>query len=93
MMRPPHLSKAQAMVEHRLGAAEVANIFHIRPRGVVDNESPAKLPPLPAGAMSQQPVQSGWKGLSVPDADRYTLIFDAISRGQVANERTFNAWF
>jgi tyrosine-protein phosphatase YwqE len=29
----------------------------------------------------------------VSDADRYTLIIAAISRGQVANERTFNPWF
>jgi hypothetical protein len=58
------LSKAQAMVEHRLGAAEAANIFRIRPRGVLDNESPAKLPPLPAGDLSQEPAQSGWRGLA-----------------------------
>jgi protein-tyrosine phosphatase len=62
--RPPHLGSAQAMVEQRLGAAEAANIFRIRPRGVLDNVSPAKLPPLPAGDLSQQPVQSGWKGLA-----------------------------
>ena len=62
--RPPHLSKAQAMVEHRLGAAEAANIFGIRPRGVLDNLSPAKLPALPAGDLSQEPMQSGWKGLA-----------------------------
>ena len=62
--RPPHLARAQAIVERRLGAAEAANIFHIRPRGVVDNESPAKLPPLPASDLSQQPVESGWTGLA-----------------------------
>jgi protein-tyrosine phosphatase len=62
--RPPHLAGVQALVEHRLGAAEAANIFRIRPRGVVDNISPAKLPPLPACDLSQQPVQSGWKGLA-----------------------------
>jgi protein-tyrosine phosphatase len=62
--RPPHLSKAQVMVEHRLGAAEAANIFRIRPRGVLDNVSPARLPPLPAGELSQEPVRSGWKGLA-----------------------------
>jgi protein-tyrosine phosphatase len=62
--RPPHLAKAQAMVEQRLGVAEAANIFRIRPRGVLDNVSPAKLPPLPADDLSEQPVQSGWKGLA-----------------------------
>jgi protein-tyrosine phosphatase len=62
--RPPHLAKVQAMVERRLGAAEAANIFHIRPRGVVDDESPTKLPPLPASDLRQQLVESGWKGLA-----------------------------
>src|SRR5262249_29601156 len=62
--RPPHLARARAMVEHRLGAAEVGNSFRIRPSGVIENVSPAKLPPLPAGDLSQQPVQSGWKGLA-----------------------------
>jgi protein-tyrosine phosphatase len=62
--RPPHLSNAQTMVEQRLGAAEAANIFRIRPSGVIDNVSPAKLPPLPAGELSQEPAQSGWKGLA-----------------------------
>jgi protein-tyrosine phosphatase len=62
--RPPHLARAQAMVEQRLGAAEAANIFRIRPRGVLDNISPAKLPSLPAGDLSQQAVRSGWKGLA-----------------------------
>src|SRR5262245_848686 len=62
--RPPHLARVQAMVEHRLGVAEAANIFRIRPRGVLDNESPAKLPPLPASDLNQQPVQGGWKGLA-----------------------------
>jgi protein-tyrosine phosphatase len=62
--RPPHLARAQAMVENRLGAAEAANIFRIRPRGVIDNESPAKLPPVPGSELSQQPVQKGWKGLA-----------------------------
>jgi protein-tyrosine phosphatase len=62
--RPPHLARAQAMVEHRLGAAEAANIFRIRPRGVIDNVSPAKLPPVPGSELSQQPAQRGWKGLA-----------------------------
>jgi protein-tyrosine phosphatase len=62
--RPPHLARAQAMVEHRVGAAEAANIFRIRPTGVLDDVSPAKLPPLPAGDLSRQPGQSGWKALA-----------------------------
>jgi protein-tyrosine phosphatase len=60
--RPPHLARAQAMVEQRLGAAEAVNIFRIRPTGVIENVSPAKLPPLPGSAQTQQ--QSGWKGLA-----------------------------
>jgi protein-tyrosine phosphatase len=63
--RPPHLARAQAIVEQRLGAAEAANIFRIRPRGVIENVSPAKLPPLPASESSdEQSVQRGWKGLA-----------------------------
>jgi hypothetical protein len=31
---------------------------------VVGNESPAKLPPLPASDLSQQPAESGWTGLA-----------------------------
>jgi protein-tyrosine phosphatase len=62
--RPPHLARAQAMVEQRLGAAEAANMFRIRPRGVIENVSPAKLPPLPGSELSQQQVQRGWKGLA-----------------------------
>ena len=62
--RPPHLARAQAMVEHRLGATEAGNIFRTRPKGVIENVGPAELPPLPAGDSSQQPVQSRWKGLA-----------------------------
>ena len=62
--RPPHLASAWATVEQRLGTAEATNIFRIRPRGVIDNVSPAKLPPLPGRELSQQPVQGGWKGLA-----------------------------
>jgi hypothetical protein len=68
------------MVEHRLGAAEAANIFRIRPGGVLDNVSPAKLPPLPAGELSQEPVHTAWKrvGSAVSNADRYTLIIRSL---------------
>jgi protein-tyrosine phosphatase len=62
--RPPHLARVEALVEHRLGAAEAANMFRTRPRGVLDNVSPAELPPLPAGDLSEEPVQSGWKRLA-----------------------------
>jgi protein-tyrosine phosphatase len=63
-MRPPHLARAQAMVERRLGAVEASNIFQIRPRGVIDDESPAKLPSLPGSQLSEQSVERGWKGLA-----------------------------
>src|SRR5262245_34152073 len=62
--RPPHLASVQAMAEHRLGAAEANNIFQVRPRGVIENVSPAKLPPLPGSELSQQQVPRGWKGLA-----------------------------
>ena len=62
--RPPHLASAQAMAEQRLGAAEAGNIFLIRPIGVIDNVSPAKLPPLPTSESNPETVQSRWKGLA-----------------------------
>jgi protein-tyrosine phosphatase len=62
--RPPQLSRVQAMVEQRLGPEEANNIFRIRPSGVIENVSPAKLPPLPGSGLSQQQVQRGWKGLA-----------------------------
>ncbi len=62
--RPPQLAKARALVEQRLGAAEADNIFQVRPSGVIDNVSPAKLPPLPERELSQKPARSGWKELA-----------------------------
>ncbi len=62
--RPPHLARAKAMVEQRLGALEADNIFRIRPTGVIENISPAKLPPVPGSELSEQHVQRGWKGLA-----------------------------
>jgi protein-tyrosine phosphatase len=62
--RPPHLARAKALVEQRVGAAEANNIFCARPEGVVENISPAKLPPIPGTELSQQQVQRGWKGLA-----------------------------
>src|SRR5207249_11676772 len=60
--RPPHMARAQAMAEHRLGAAEAANIFRIRPRGVIENVSPGMLPPVPGSELIQR--EGGWKGLA-----------------------------
>jgi len=60
--RPPHLARAKEMVAQRLGAAEATNIFLIRPRGVIDNLSPAMLPSLPHA--SRRPTQSGWRALA-----------------------------
>jgi protein-tyrosine phosphatase len=62
--RPPHLANARAMVEQRLGVTEAANIFQVRPKGVIDDVSPAQLPPLPGGELGQQRVRKGWKGLT-----------------------------
>ena len=60
--RPPHLANVRAMVEQRVGAREATNIFEVRPRGVIDDVSPAELPPVPGRELGQQP--RGWKGLS-----------------------------
>jgi len=62
--RPPHLARAKAMVEERLGVQEADNIFRVRPSGVIENISPAKLPPVPGNELSEQQVQRGWKGLA-----------------------------
>ena len=62
--RPLHLASARAMVEQRLGAAEASNIFQVRPRGVIDDVSPAQLPPLPERELGQEEVSRGWKGLA-----------------------------
>ena len=62
--RPLRLANARAVVEQRLGVAEATNIFQVRPKGVIDDLSPAQLPPLPGRALDQQPVAKGWKGLA-----------------------------
>jgi protein-tyrosine phosphatase len=62
--RSPHLASARALVEQRVGEGEAANIFEIRPRGVIDNVSPAQLPTVPGNEPSKQPVQKGWKALA-----------------------------
>jgi protein-tyrosine phosphatase len=62
--RPPHLTRAKDIVEHRLGAAEAANIFLTRPKGVIDNLSPAMVPALPGDHASQRSTQAGWRALA-----------------------------
>jgi protein-tyrosine phosphatase len=62
--RPAHLARARAMAERRVGAAEAHNIFRIRPRGVIENVSPATLPTLAGSDVGRQQVQKGWKGLA-----------------------------
>jgi protein-tyrosine phosphatase len=71
--RAPRLTKAKDMVERRLGAAEAANIFLIRPKGVIDNLSPALLPVLPGDRASQQSSEGGWRAL----AQRFRLRLGA----------------
>src|SRR5262245_731610 len=61
--RAPHLTRAKDIVERRLGAAEAANIFLVRQRGVIDNLSPATLPALPGDHASQRSAEGGWKAL------------------------------
>jgi protein-tyrosine phosphatase len=45
--RPPILSEARELVAKRLGAEEARNMVLVRPRGVLDNTDPDRLPGLP----------------------------------------------
>jgi len=71
--RAPRLTKAKDIVERRLGAAEAANIFLIRPKGVIDNLSPALLPVLPGGRAGRRSSEGGWRAL----AQRFRLRLGA----------------
>ena len=73
--RPLHLANARAMVEQRLGAAEATNIFQVRPRGVIDDLSPAQLPPLPGRELEPTAGSEGLErtGATNSNADRRQL--------------------
>ncbi len=47
--RPPNLSRGREMAAKRVGAAEAEHLVVTRPQGVVDNVSPASLPPPATG--------------------------------------------
>lgn len=44
--RPPNLSEARDWVAKRFGQAEADNMVTVRPRGILDNLPPERLPPL-----------------------------------------------
>jgi protein-tyrosine phosphatase len=55
--RAPRMADAREVVAHRLGDDEAINLVVRRPQGILNNLSPAELPPLPqAGA---EPEESG----------------------------------
>ena len=55
--RAPRMADARDVVAHRLGDDEAINLVLRRPQGILNNLSPAELPPLPqAGA---EPEESG----------------------------------
>lgn len=58
--RAPILSEARQIVADRLGAAEADNLVLVRPRGVLDNVAPDRLPALPDGG-SRVPAAPFWK--------------------------------
>jgi protein-tyrosine phosphatase len=61
--RPPILSEAREMVARRLGAEEATNMVLVRPRGVLDNLDPERLPGLPdPAAASAEPFWRRWFG-------------------------------
>ena len=54
--RPPLLAEARAAAAQRLGAEEATHLVLTRPRCILDNQSPATAPPLPAARTST----AGW---------------------------------
>jgi protein-tyrosine phosphatase len=49
--RPPILSAGRQAVAQRLGEREATNLVSTRPRGVIENEAPSRLP-LPPDCIS-----------------------------------------
>lgn len=60
--RPPILSDAREMVAKRLGAREATNMVEVRPRGVLDNVAPDRLPGLPDAQPQASPFWRRWFG-------------------------------
>ena len=52
--RPPRMADASDVVAQRLGDDEAINLVLKRPQGILDNRSPAELPPLPQAPTRQQ---------------------------------------
>ena len=54
--RPPRMAEARDVVAQRLGDDEAINLVLRRPQGILNNLSPAELPPLPQARAAQEGV-------------------------------------
>lgn len=59
--RPPLLAEARDVAAARLGEAEAMHLVETRPRGILADLAPCRLPPLPESA--PQPRRTGWRRL------------------------------
>jgi protein-tyrosine phosphatase len=59
--RPPLLAEARDAAATRLGADEATHLVQTRPRGILDDMAPDRLPPLPEQA--PPPPRSAWQRL------------------------------
>jgi protein-tyrosine phosphatase len=57
--RAPCMAEAREVVAQWLGDDEAINLVLRRPQGILDNLSPAELPPLPQGKVRQQESAAG----------------------------------
>jgi protein-tyrosine phosphatase len=70
--RAPRLAEARDVVARRLGDDEAINLVLGRPQGILDNLSPAELPPLPQTKV--------WPGESAAEAP--TLWGNVLKRAR-----------
>jgi protein-tyrosine phosphatase len=63
--RAPRMADARNVAAHRLGDDEATNLVLRRPQGILDNRSPAELPPLPQAAV-ELAVELEESGIATP---------------------------